>query len=534
MKFKKFVSLILAFSFILAVSACSDSDITDGDAPDTTDTENGSDTVDIVLSDEEITVDGKAVSKDDTDAVYTANDIVFYLAGQDFTYGEGTSEDEHEQSEADAHTVLHITQPGTYNVTGSLSAGQIAVDLGEDVESDPNAVVTLILNGANITCTVAPAIIFYNVYECGDKDNAVMDVDTASAGANLVIQDCTENTMNGSYVARIYKSVTLSEDGTEVVDSKKLHKYDAAVYSKMSMNVSGEGTLNINAENEGLDSELHLTIHSGNINIDSGNDGINTNEDGISVTTINGGNVSITVNGKTGEGDGIDSNGWLVINGGNVTAAACSTSEDSGIDADNGVYINGGTVIASGNMFDSVKSEQNYAVFSFAEKQVGGCTYTLKDDEGTFFELSPKNDFINLVFSSPDLAAGSYTFWKDDVQLQGASGMNGMAGRPGNMEIPEGMTPPDGESMPEGAAPPDGFSAAPPEGFKGGAPDMAVPYDQEPIDDMSVYSGEQLPAFDGNAGVPADVQPGRPGEASFTLSTVFTITDVGSLFSQIT
>ena len=57
----------------------------------------------------------------------------------------------------------------------------------------------------------------------------------------------------GSYVARIYKSVELNEEGTEVVDSKKLHKYDAAFYSKMSMNVSGgekgNGVLNINAEN---------------------------------------------------------------------------------------------------------------------------------------------------------------------------------------------------------------------------------------------------------------------------------------------
>ena len=41
------------------------------------------------------------------------------------------------------------------------------MDLGEDAETDPDAVVTLILNGVDITCTVAPAIIFYRVYECG-------------------------------------------------------------------------------------------------------------------------------------------------------------------------------------------------------------------------------------------------------------------------------------------------------------------------------------------------------------------------------
>jgi len=101
----------------------------------------------IVLSDEGVTVDGNAVSADATDAVYVANDIVFYLEGQDFTYGEGEEEDEHSQTEADAHTVVHITKPGTYAVSGTLSAGQIAIDLGDDAKKDPEAVVTLILNG---------------------------------------------------------------------------------------------------------------------------------------------------------------------------------------------------------------------------------------------------------------------------------------------------------------------------------------------------------------------------------------------------
>lgn len=144
-------------------------------------------------------------------------------------------------------------------------------------------------------------------------------MDTSAAGANVLIADGTINNVTGSYVARIYDpdSVVLSEDGMTVEDSEKLHKYDGAFYSKMSMNVdggeAGTGVLNITADNEGLDTELHLTINGGTINITSGNDGINTNEDNVSVTTVNGGSVNIQVTGETGEGDGIDSNGWLVI-----------------------------------------------------------------------------------------------------------------------------------------------------------------------------------------------------------------------------
>ena len=90
----------------------------------------------IHLSDEKITVDGKEITNDSTQAVYSANDIVFYLEGQDFTYGEGTKEDEHSQKEADAHTVVHITEPGKYVLSGELSLGQIAVDLGKDTKEN--------------------------------------------------------------------------------------------------------------------------------------------------------------------------------------------------------------------------------------------------------------------------------------------------------------------------------------------------------------------------------------------------------------
>ena len=408
----------------------------------------------IKLSDNKITVDGKMVTSDNTQAVYIANDIVFYLEGQDFKYGEGTKEDEHSQAEADAHTVVHITKPGRYVLSGELSAGQIAVDLGEDAETDPNAVVTLILNGVDITCAVAPAVIFYNVYECGvaDEETATKDIDTSKAGANVIIADGTENNINGSYVAKIYKSYELNEEGTEVVDSKKLHKYDAAFYSKKTMNIDGgeknNGILNINAENEGLDSELHLTINGGIINITSGNDGINTNEDNVSVTTINGGVLNILCDGSTGEGDGIDSNGWLVINGGTIMAQACAISGDSGIDSDKGIYINGGKVIASGNMLDRIAGgEQTYAVFNFASRQVGDSTYTLKNAENKVVgEYAPTNDFTYLLVAGDELISGDYTFWQGDTQLSASSIIN-------NANMGERPQMPQGEENQQGNPP---------------------------------------------------------------------------------
>ena len=496
------------------------------------------DAVSIVLSDDGVTVDGEAASTDGTAAVYTAHDIVYYEDGHDFTYGEGTAADAHTAEEAEAHTVVHITQPGTYALSGTLSAGQIAVDLGEDAEEDPEAVVTLILNGVDITCTVAPAVIFYSVYECGsdDEDTATAAVDTSAAGANVLIADGTINHVTGSYVARIYDlgSVELSEDGTEVTDSDKLHKYDGAFYSRMSMNVdggeAGTGVLNITADNEGLDTELHLTINGGTINITSGNDGINTNEDNVSVTTINGGSVNIQVTGETGEGDGIDSNGYLVINGGAVNAAACSSSGDAGIDASAGITINGGTVLASGNMYDPIDGgDQTYVVFSFASRQTGGQTYTLQNADGeTVGAWTPANDFTCLVVSSPDLTAGDYTLWQGDAQLAGSA--SDSAGGPGGMG---GGRPMDGGEPPADfdpqQAPADGERPRRPEGE---APENAggeAPADlpERPADGETAPDGAEPPAGGHGSG-------GEGGQMTAAdLSETFTLADGGNFFTGV-
>ena len=456
--------------------------------------------VDIVLSDDQITVNGSAISTDTASDVYAANDIVYYEAGKDFTYGEGGEGDAHEPAEAAAHTVVHITKPGTYRIEGKLSRGQIAVDLGDDAKDDPNAVVTLILNGMDITCEVAPAVIFYNVYECGsdDADTASKDVDTSSAGANIVIADDTVNTVNGSYVARIYKpgTVVLNADGTAVEDAKKLHKYDAAFYSKMSMNVSGEsngsGKLLIHADNEGLDSELHLTIHGGIIDITAGNDGINTTEDGVSVTTIGGGELTIHVTGETGEGDGIDSNGWLVINGGIVRAYACAWSGDAGIDSDMGIHINGGTVLATGNMLDRIAgTQQNCAVFHFKSAQTADAEIELKGADTSVLHTRLQNPCSVLIFSSPDLKEGNYELYVSGIPY-GATQGGGM----GNMEVPPGGAMPEGQeppAMPEGERPPampEGGAQPPMGGDRpGDRPNGQMPSDSALSKEFAIKAG---------------------------------------------
>ncbi|MDO5784874.1 MAG: S-layer homology domain-containing protein [Eubacteriales bacterium] len=501
----------------------------------------------IVLSDNGVTVDGVAAGQDSSNMVYLSHDIVYYEDRDTYdsgnAYGEGTAADKHSDAEADAHTVVNITQPGTYRISGKLSKGQIAVDLGEDAESNPDAVVTLILDNVDITCTVAPAIIFYQVYECdtawtaydngdAEKYDASATQDTTAAGANMIVADGSTNNVNGSYVAKIYK-----DDGKE----KKLHKYDGAIYSKKSMNVDGEsvgtGVLNIIAENEGLDSELHLTLNGGNINIQSQDDGINTNEDGVSVTTVNGGALHIMA-GLGDEGDGIDSNGYLVINGGTVIASA-NPKADSGLDSDMGSYINGGTVIATGSTMDwaDTDSKQVTINLQFASARSAASAIVITDTDGkVLFAYDPDQDettginnrsYQGAVISSPNFAVGEtyYVYVGGDVTGTEVNGLYDVStvtdftgtrqiytgtdvGMGGGPHPDDGQTPPDGNGQrpDDGQTPPDGDGQRPDDGQT--PPNGMTPPDgngQQPGGDTTTvssnrfYMTDQVNAFSGVA-----------------------------------
>lgn len=266
----------------------------------------------------------------------------------------------HSEEEAYNNPVLHINSPGTYVLSGNWN-GQLWID-GNGDDADEENVVNIVLNGANVTCSVAPSIVFHDVYECGPDDNEDYDVDISGAGARVYIVDGTTNTFTGSNVYRMLKvlpkykasadSPTTVIDGTDVSQQKKRWKMDGAFYSFASMlidgtalsgsDVEGSGVLNIvSTTYEGLNSELHLTINGGIVNISTPDDGINVNEDGVSVFTLNNGSLNITSTG----GDGIDSNGWIVINDGDGTISS-GGGADHGLDADNGVYILGGSLNA--------------------------------------------------------------------------------------------------------------------------------------------------------------------------------------------
>ena len=440
---KKIVSFALAFLMIFSLAACGADVPAERDDPEVPEiaenpekepeTENKTEnperkevSAENFENAAEIILTGNGVSADKkySENVTVGGEIIYYHDFDEYKsgrpYGEGGKNDRHTEEEASEYTLVTITKPGEYFIRGELK-GQLAVDLGEEAKNNPDAKVTLIFGGADINCEIAPAVIFYNVYECGNSGKPEENVDTSKAGANVIIADGSISNINGANVAKIFKD----EEG-----EKKLHKYDAAFYSVMSMNIDGEaensGILNITGENEGLGTEMHLTVNGGNISVVSNDDGINANEDGVSVVAINGG--KLTVKGGNGsEGDGIDSNGWLVINGGEVYSYGNGRSGDGGIDADNGILINGGEVFAFGARNDYVKEEskQLFVCFDFMSLEKAGSKIRFAEEKGSEIVFESEREFQSIVISCEDLVeGGKYSLYLDGILQEYTSNIN--------------------------------------------------------------------------------------------------------------
>lgn len=324
---------------------------------------------------DEVKLDGQVVPEEDVGDVTVSHDIVC---------SEGSV------SAAD-HTVVTIRTPGTYRITGALSLGQIAVDLGDDAASDPDSVVTLVLDGVNVTCTVAPALVFYNVYE-----GAVTDEGAAAEpvyGARIVLADGSENSLSGSH--------------------DEQHGRDGAIYSEMSMSIAGEnGEVSVYSDSVGIGCTAALSIDGGKTGIQAQGFGICAAMNSeYAALSVNSGRLSVN-SGLSGEGGGIYSGGGITINGGSVYASAGGADTDCGLDAAGDVVINGGSVIVLGMQQCGVSGKSTQAYIELTPERAV--------EMGTAFELQDATG--NAIVTSTAVKSAKCLLLSSD-KLNGATGL---------------------------------------------------------------------------------------------------------------
>lgn len=210
---------------------------------------------------------------------------------------------------------------------------------------------------------------------------------------------------------------------------------DDGVHSGEAVEING-GTITISESYEGLEG-LTVTINDGDIDITSSDDGINAaggteemgfgrmgNDSTENTSTdemwmeINGGYIHVLAG-----GDGIDSNGDITVNGGEVYIDGPSDNGNSAIDYGDrsACYVNGGTVVAIGSsgMAEDISDDSDQQVMLVkldSQKEAGEVTLT-DSDGNEIITYTALKAYDCVIISTKDLEAGqTYTLTTSGTQ----------------------------------------------------------------------------------------------------------------------
>lgn len=199
---------------------------------------------------------------------------------------------------------------------------------------------------------------------------------------------------------------------------------DDGVHADANLQVDG-GTIDIKKCYEGLEG-VHITLNDGDISIVASDDGINAADGSLSsgmgmggfgggqasssdssvLLTINGGNIFVNVG-----GDGLDSNGNIVMNGGNVTVLGPTSDGDTALDFDGAFTINGGVLMAFGSsgMLETPTSAQNgCCIVTTLGTVSANSAFSLMDSSGNvIMSYTPTKNYASAIVYSSDIKNGS-------------------------------------------------------------------------------------------------------------------------------
>lgn len=205
------------------------------------------------------------------------------------------------------------------------------------------------------------------------------------------------------------------------------------------------GSVNISQSYEGVEAAV-LNVSAGDIMVCSSDDGFNasdgTAQGGMGTYSANaqlnisGGSVYVNA-----DGDGLDSNGDFIISGGDITVDGPTNSGNGALDGNGEIVCNGGTLLAVGSSgmaeYPGNSSAQYSVSATLDSPQQAGAVITFCDADGNeLLNHAPEKSFNHIVFSSPDIMQGkTYYIYVDGTEAGSftADQITSFIGSQGNM-----------------------------------------------------------------------------------------------------
>lgn len=228
---------------------------------------------------------------------------------------------------------------------------------------------------------------------------------------------------------------------------------DDSVHSNGSITVAG-GKLELSTGDDGIHGDTDVIIDDGvikvvqsyegiegcTITVNGGEIEVSASDDGFNAA---GGNDSSATGGKWGKdqfaedtdaymifnagvvkvnasGDGLDSNGKMTFNGGEIYVEGPTDNGNAALDSNGTIAVNGGIIAAAGSsgMLESPadESKQNVFVVTYAQVQPAGTKVSIQDAKGNeMYACTPSKQFASVIVSTADFKTNeTYTVYTGD------------------------------------------------------------------------------------------------------------------------
>ncbi|MBW4841093.1 MAG: carbohydrate-binding domain-containing protein, partial [Paenibacillaceae bacterium] len=252
--------------------------------------------------------------------------------------------------------------------------------------------------------------------ESEDTNTESLSMKGLKASGDIVIN-------NGSFTLDSADDAVHGNANISIKDGKfEVASGDDGIHADATLAIAG-GTITITKSYEGIEGgaiavsggETRLSASDDGVNVSGGNDGGSSQDEfaasSSNILTISGGYLYVDA-----AGDGLDSNGSIVMTGGTALVNGPTNSGNGTLDYNGSYEMTGGILVAAGSsgmaQAPSDTSSQYSVTMTFPEAQQAGTLVHLEDNAGNeILTFAPAKNFQSIVISSPDLKKGSYVLY---------------------------------------------------------------------------------------------------------------------------
>lgn len=255
----------------------------------------------------------------------------------------------------------------------------------------------------------------------GGEINVTSGTGSAQSDSKKGIKGTKNITVTGGRITVVSVDDAIHSDGTINVEGGEItaSSNDDGFHAESEINIKN-GKVDILRSYEGLEAP-QINVSGGTTTVKASDDGVNASDGTGGKMGMGGGmsansNCVFSVSGGfiyvNAQGDGLDSNGIIIISGGTALCEGPTNGGNSSVDHNGGITITGGLLLSLGSSgmanecLSSATSSTQCAFASFCNG-TAGTTIAIKDSNGkVLISFKTTKQFGHVVFSSPELKTG--------------------------------------------------------------------------------------------------------------------------------